>query len=76
MTREQQKTFVDELVENIKAEILDGIEQERLPEDWDGHELRRYLADRFELCVMGLPMRDKRSSRYRQYKNAVLVRGL
>ena len=77
MTREQHKTFVYELINSVKADIIEAIDQKKLPDEWDGHELRRYIADRFDQCVFGsTAMRDKRSRRYKNYQKTVLTRGL
>src|SRR3990167_1436659 len=47
MTRSEQKKFVRELCFNVMHSIL----VKKLPEEWDGHELRRYIADKFDECA-------------------------
>lgn len=70
MTRAEQETFVRELSDSvinaICAKIGDGI-----PAEWDGHELRRLIADKFEAETTKLAPK-----RNREYKNAVLVNNL
>lgn len=71
MTRADQFTFVNELVNRVQSELLLNIE--RIPEEWDGHELRQWIADKFQESAYTL-QRDK--PRYRAYRNEVLVRNL
>ena len=68
MTREQQKQFVVELTENVTKDMLKVIAY--VPEEWDGHELRQWIADRFAQCSFTL---KENKRRYREYKNTVLV---
>jgi hypothetical protein len=62
MTRTEQSDFVIELIERVKAEVL--IALPRIPEEWDGHELRQLIADRFAEASFTLKQ-DRR--RYRKY---------
>ncbi len=75
MTLTQKKRFVKELIENIHSELKEKMP--RVPEEWDGHELRVWIADRFEEAAkMSCIREDKRGSRRREYKNDVLVMNL
>jgi hypothetical protein len=40
MNRQEQYNFVRELIGNVEGSILEKLN--RIPEDWDGHELRVY----------------------------------
>jgi hypothetical protein len=77
MTPFDKATFCRELIANVQAEILANVD--RFPEEWDGHELRRYIADRFEAATISL-RRDRMDPRYqsrmRNYRNAVNVNNL
>lgn len=50
MTRAEQRRFVKELASNVTAEVIGQIDSGKLPENWDGHELRELLAINFDLC--------------------------
>lgn len=71
MTRTEQIRFVRDLTGQVKNSLLADIG--RVPEEWDGHELRQWIADRFQESSYTLKT-DKR--RYREYRNAVTMRGL
>jgi hypothetical protein len=47
MTKGEKIAFVRQLTRNIQQDVCRKIEDGRIPETWDGHELRQYLADRF-----------------------------
>lgn len=71
MTREEQTKFVEELTENIKRSIINKIELGYVPENWDGIELRWYLAERFNQATY--PYSKKRK---RDYNNTILINNL
>ena len=78
MTRKQQKAFVRELVRNVSREVIGQIDSGKLPEQWDGHELRELLAINFDLCRSTL-MHEKRGAgraRLRAFRNEMLYRNL
>ena len=70
MTAAQKRRFIRELIGNVRDEII--AKTEKMPEEWNGIELRRFVADKFHDCV-GCPM-DKR--RLHDYNNEVIVRNL
>lgn len=77
MTRKEQARFVRELTRNITKQVVTTIQQGRVPEEWDGHELRVLLADRFnESASMSLLRKDGRARRSRAYRNAVMIGNL
>ena len=64
--------LVNDLVDSVKAKIIDAIKNGKIPDDWDGHELRRLIADRFgEVAYIKM---DRR--RLKDYKNVVLTQNL
>ncbi len=74
MTLNQKREFILELIDSVRSDI--HADAAKVPENWDGHELRRWIADRFERSAnMGTVMRP-RSRRLRDYKNEILVRNL
>jgi len=78
MTKQEQLRFVEELTANVLADLKKNVG--RIPDHWDGHELRRWIADRFELSAamsFGGPNRSAREKRrLREYRNTVLVENL
>jgi hypothetical protein len=44
-----------------------------MPEDWEGRELRQYIADTFKNIPFQL---NKGSKEYREYKNTISVTNL
>lgn len=66
MTRQEQTRFVKELTKNVTAEVLGDIISERVPETWNGIELRQLLADRFTRAVIKGIMTPARKRRYNQ----------
>jgi hypothetical protein len=73
MTRKEKETFVHELVASVQANILANID--RVPEEWDGIELREWIADRFADQKWRHWQYDTRP-RLKAYRNEVLVRNL
>jgi len=65
-----------ELVRNLTRSVgeilINDIVADKIPEDWDGIELRRLLAERFQRQVIGTMSR----SRKREFENTVLVNNL
>lgn len=78
MDLRQRVDFVHDLVDAIKRDVVDRAD--RMPDDWDGEELRRYVADRFEgetnILARGKVRQNKASRRLAAYHAAVILRGL
>ncbi len=75
MNKWEKVQFVDQLIGNVRVEIMVAITGGKVPEEWDGHELREYIAEKFVACRSPL-MRAPRSKRKKDYHNAVLVNNL
>lgn len=77
MNMREKRKFVRDLIKSIQASI-----EERLvdtPDDWDGVELRQYIADTFSdragaMSFQSGTLRDRK--RLNEYRNTVLVRNL
>lgn len=78
MTPFQKRAFIDELINNVHSAIVDKIDA--MPDEWDGHELRRYVADKFEENAITVgrkgPYGKAYARRFREYRNTVIVRNL
>ena len=71
MTVQEKRRFITELCNNVRDEILQ--KAENMPEEWNGIELRRYIAERFESCIMRDMMTRKA---IRDYNSEVYSRNL
>jgi hypothetical protein len=71
MKVDEQIQFVDELTESVRSGVVHAIEMGRVPEDWDGLELRELLADKFTDSAGWLKRNNRK--RYAAYKNQMLV---
>lgn len=73
MTKIDQLDFVGILANSIKNDIQQAIIEGKIPEDWDGHELRKLLADKFiDAAELSTLNSNKRGTRAARYRNTVL----
>jgi len=68
----EKKAFIAELIQNNKAIILSKLD--KLPQNWDGIELRWYIAEQFQTVIPN--GQNKKSKRYQNYKNNCIVKNL
>ena len=71
MTSEQKREFITSLCDSMRDEVIKRIPY--MPDNWNGHELREYLAHMFkrESALRGVkPYRR----RLREYRNDVATR--
>ena len=74
MSKAGQKAFVQSLSKWILDDIVKIIDDGRIPINWEGEELRLYIAERF---VRGCDAkRYATNAIMREYENDVIVRGL
>ena len=71
MNEQDKINFVNGLIHNVRKDsILTNID--KMPENWDGIELRQYIADKFaDVCIGHMS-----KGRKREYNNIVLVNNL
>ena len=69
MTRKEQKEFVTKLCENLRNDLIRKIESEKIPEKWDGMQLREYLKDQVTWRKLDRKQR-------REYNNDLMVNPL
>lgn len=75
MTKTDQKRFVRELSLTIATEIIDQIRDGKIPDNWDGHQLRVLLARRHQASAsMSTVLKDRRSKR--EFEQQCLERNL
>ncbi len=73
MNKIEKKDFVRSICSSIAEEVCDHIELDKVPEAWDGFELREILSDKFKRESV---MPDHRIRRYKDYLNDVIVNNL
>jgi hypothetical protein len=71
MTTKEKRVFINELIKNVKEEILSKVNT--MPDDWEGIELRWYIADKFSDTIMNT-MSSK--ARKLEYNNTIMVTNL
>jgi hypothetical protein len=69
----QKEQFVRELARGIVEGIVDDINHYKIPENWDGVELRCLLAERFNRSTYSGIGGKKRKA---EYNNIILVNNL
>ena len=62
MTKAGKQKFIAELIGNVKKELIANVP--KMPEEWDGIELRQYIADKFARCVISGKMSPRRKHDY------------
>lgn len=71
MNNEDQRKFVDELIENVRNDIQNKISKNcNNIEEWDGKELRQYIAEKFADVVIKGTLTGKRK---KEYNNTILI---
>lgn len=74
MSRDEQYSFIGSVLSGLNLEIFQKIEAGKIPEEWDGHELRQYMVDKLhERFSMGGKMSPKRM---KDYENSVMIENL
>jgi hypothetical protein len=73
MTRTGQLDFVDSMIDTVKEQITFSFM--KLPEEWDGVELRWYIAEKFNEIVWD-DYKKKNTKRYKDYHNEMIVKNL
>jgi hypothetical protein len=68
MNAREKRRFVNELIGSVRTTILKRVAA--MPEEWDGHELRRYIADQFLIQTTPLDRRREHA-----YRNTIAVNG-
>lgn len=74
MTKQEKKRFVRDLMKSLTLDILSKVDA--MPDDWDGHELRMYIAERVDNEANYLRRDKGMRKRLRDYRNAVIVNNL
>ena len=65
--------IISELFENVKDSVLRKVKD--MPEDWDGIELRWYIAEKFGEEIPSQKHDKRLAARYNKYRNFVITTG-
>jgi hypothetical protein len=77
MTGPEQLAFVRDLSAEIVKRFAEHVDAGKIPENWDGHEIRCWLADRHALSAATTAIRrNPRQKRARDYRNEVIINNL
>lgn len=68
LSKEAKVQLVQELLKRVGDKVIAYINEDKMPADWDGLELRRLVADKFEQETTTLPL-----DRHKDYVNMVRV---
>lgn len=68
-----KQVLLNTFLKSLQKTLVKAVE--KCPEEWDGVELRWLIQDKAAEFVW-YPMCDKRSKRYKDYKNEMLVKNL
>ncbi len=76
MNSTEKKAFVAQLLGSVQKEVETLINCGHFPDEWDGHELREWLADVFtrERSSSMLRARARNQRRWRSFKEVRLAR--
>ena len=69
-----KRDFLHEVLHNVKTDIMKKIP--RMPEDWDGIELRWYIAEVAKEMIVDLTARHEYKKRYKEYRYFRFAKGL
>lgn len=73
MTKAEKKKFIRDLVGSVRFLLLDRVD--KVPEEWDGIELRQWIADTFAQQAYSHTLR-RDPKRLKAFRNECLVRNL
>jgi hypothetical protein len=73
MSKSQKEIFINDLMNSIKKDLLKNID--KYPESWDGIEIR-WLIEEFCNGIVWKGVIDKRSKRYKDYRNEIICNNL
>lgn len=73
MDKQEQIRFVNELVNGLRASIIGSIESNKVPDNWDGFELRQYVAD---WARENIAWTDMKRGRKMAYNNTRIINNL
>lgn len=71
LTKEEKIKFIEDILDTMRGSLLKKVD--KMPEEWDGFELRRLIADYAEEQIVFVRMNK---ARLRAYENNRIVRNI
>ncbi len=71
LTKEEKIKFIEDILDIMRESLLKKVD--KMPEEWDGYELRRLIADYAEEKIAYFEMNKPR---LRAYDNTRIVRNI
>lgn len=75
MSKQAKIRLVKDITNRIRDEVVKLIRDERIPDHWDGIELRQLLADRFASLTLKGMTSPLRKRRFNRTKKALYLEG-
>lgn len=72
LNKQEKEQFIKDLMGHVQKSMLNKLD--KVPEDWDGIELRQWIADTFDWERTGSFVIDKK--RLKNYRNEIIVKNL
>lgn len=76
MKPQDQKRIVKETCKGIEALVCGQIDAGKIPEEWDGHELRRLIADLADERWASISLCSHPGKRRREYENTRMINNI
>ena len=73
MNKPEKRRFIRDLIANVQKDVLAKVDL--MPAEWDGVELREYVAHKFQESTLFAHRPDMRH-RASDYRNEVITRNL
>lgn len=67
----EKKMFIEDVLEGLKLQLVADID--KMPDEWDGWEMRQHIVDKTQEQVGYMRMNNKRMA---EYKNDKLILNL
>ncbi len=74
MNKQEKVTFIQNFMDAVQDELLRYIDS--VPENWDGFELRWWIADAFKMEQIDYGDKRSHHARRRRYNNDIAVNDL
>lgn len=71
LTKEEKIKFIEDILDTMRESLLKKVD--KMPEEWDGYEIRRLIADYAEEKIAYFEMNKPR---LRAYDNTRIVRNI
>jgi len=78
MNKAEQATFIDVYINSVKSFLIEKIQ--KLPDNWDGFELRHWIAQKFDeenlLSKRNSKWQPSKQKRRKECENDIIINNL